>query len=99
MRRFALKENLALYRKLLAEETRESRRQTLRSLLCSAQRELALVESSFPYIGVCSGLSAPGNRDGYRISRFQSDSLSALTWFSILVLACISLISTMLMPQ
>ena len=73
MRRFALKENLALYRKLLADETRESRRRTLRSLLCSAQRELALVESSFPYIGVRSGLSAPGNRGGYSISRFQFD--------------------------
>lgn len=73
MQRFALKENLALYRKLLADETREIRRQTLRSLLCSAQRELALIESSFPYIGVRSGLPAPANRADYRIGRFQSD--------------------------
>lgn len=73
MRRFVLKENLERYRKLLADETRESRRQTLRSLFCSAQRELALVESASSHIGARSGVPAPANRDDYSISRFQSD--------------------------
>jgi hypothetical protein len=46
VQRFILQQNLTRFQHLLTEETDEKQRQTLRSLICCAQREMAALNAT-----------------------------------------------------
>lgn len=76
MQRFILKQNLARYRKLLAEEADRNLRQTLRSMISSMQRELAFLNSNSSGAGLPPPRFGPAdiNRDGHHaLSQFQRE--------------------------
>lgn len=105
MQRFILQENVALLQRRLAEAADAGLCRTLRCLLSSAQRELALFDMAASGIG--TGLAPRGSAHGQfpKIRGRCIDSVAgstarhAPTWRCILVPACISSTSTVPMPR
>ena len=70
MQRFSLQQNILRFRGLLAEETNEASRRTLKSLLAETQRELALLDAAL--LGVGPELPAPSGVGGVRLTAILS---------------------------